>query len=437
MARTNSPDLFFAAADAMSRYGTWVRRTSRVEDNVPTHTRTGTVGYYHDRDGIVRNSDADLPRVEWLDLDADGTNEVPCLIVEDAATNICLESADLSTTWTNTRTTDSTDATAGPDGNTVADELIEDATASSTHYISQAFTKAASALDYSFSVYLKKNTREDVQLWIWGTSDANRVEAEFDLDGGTVATDATAQGSGWTAYTAEIEPLASDWYRCTVRAQSNTDTDLNVGIFLCDAPGGDTYSGDGSSSAYVWGASLVQQTGAPVTSYVPTTTGSATRNADTFYADWLVPPQAMTVYVKMREHGTAFADQSVLHIGGATASSDPRFVITTDGSDNYRVTHDNATTAVSSTLGAAPAMYDTVELRAVLNADGSVLIGQSLNAGTESVASTSAAAALGSAWADQRIYLGSAGSSDQGYNPLVAVKIHRGVQTLAFMRALG
>ena len=103
---------------------------------------------------------------------------------------------------------------------------------------------------------------------------------------------------------------------------------------------------------------------------------------------------------------------------------------------SYRVAHDNGTTAVGATLAASPSWGDTVELRGVLNADGSVLIGQSINAAAETTNSDATAAALGAAWAGTRLYVGSRVGADIGLNPILAVKVARGVRTMAYMRAL-
>src|SRR3990167_8421863 len=50
-------------------------------------------------------------------------------LAEGARTNLCLQSEDLATTWTNTRSTESTNAAVAPDGATTADKIVSDATA--------------------------------------------------------------------------------------------------------------------------------------------------------------------------------------------------------------------------------------------------------------------------------------------------------------------
>ena len=57
-----------------------------------------------------------------------------------------------------------------PDGATTADTLIEDATASDTHFVHQDITKAASALDYSMTVFVKVNERTELFLSLSDTS---------------------------------------------------------------------------------------------------------------------------------------------------------------------------------------------------------------------------------------------------------------------------
>ena len=56
-----------------------------------------------------------------FEFNADGTYKG--LLVEPAATNLCLQSEDITTTWSFSDATRTADAITAPDGNTTADEL--------------------------------------------------------------------------------------------------------------------------------------------------------------------------------------------------------------------------------------------------------------------------------------------------------------------------
>lgn len=155
---------------------------------------------------------------------------------------------------------------------------------------------------------------------------------------------------------------------------------------------------------------------------------------DTMYWTLSAAPQTQTAYVKFVERGTVLATgDGLLLIGSATAASDPRYVVDSTGA-YYRVTHDNGVATSGATLGATPTAGDTVEIRAVLNANGTTIIGQSINSAAETTASSSATAAHGSAWAGTRVYVNSTGSTNKGTNEIRCVKIAPGVKTMAEMR---
>lgn len=150
----------------------------------------------------------------------------------------------------------------------------------------------------------------------------------------------------------------------------------------------------------------------------------------------------MTVYAKFveREHPSSGAwpssNDRILQIGSATAGGDPRFSLyRPSGSDSYTVLYDPGT-GVTKSVDLNPSWGDEVELRGVLNADGSVLISGAVNGGTETSSDASSATPLASAWADTRLYINSAGAGNIGIAQFAAVKVARGTKTLAEMRAL-
>ena len=178
-------------------------------------------------------------------------------------------------------------------------------------------------------------------------------------------------------------------------------------------------------------------------SYVPSLGTAATRNSDVLPFPFPARPQAMTVYVWFVEMGTIVSPVSgqptrrVIHIGKSDNTS-PRLGINRDDTGNYGIFTNNGTgeSDRTSVLSAAPSVGDVVELRGILNADGSIQLGQSVNGATETTSTTSAAAALPTAWSDVVLWLNSVGTTSEGFNAFRNVKIHRGVQSLTTMRRL-
>jgi hypothetical protein len=155
---------------------------------------------------------------------------------------------------------------------------------------------------------------------------------------------------------------------------------------------------------------------------------------DRLYWPFLALPQAMTIYLKFTEGGTiSTASDRILQIGAAAGTA-PFLKIESSGTF-YRATHDNNDgSAVTVTLAAAPTAGQRVELRLVLNSDGSILLGQSINDATESVTSTSGVNTLAAAWSDTRLHLNSIGATNVGTGFFRAVKVIKGTRTLAQCR---
>lgn len=242
------------------------------EDPIPhnlTFTRA-TTGYRRDPQGLLESMAAGELR---HDYDPD-TGEHLGWLLEGASTNICLQSEDLSTTWANTRSSDSSDATTAPDGATTADKLVEDATASNTHFISQTVTITANQT-YTFSVFLKASERTEARVQ-FADGSTNGFYVDANLSAGTVGS-VTVLGTG-TATSAGIEAYPDSWYRVWATGKSAAaSTSITPAIFLMSS-GSTSYSGDGSSGAFAWGGQIELK--AYPTSYISTTTTSATRNAD-------------------------------------------------------------------------------------------------------------------------------------------------------------
>jgi hypothetical protein len=194
-----------------------------------------------------------------------------CLI-EAASANLLAYSEQLDDpTWLKSGSTITADAAVAPDGAQTMDKLVESA-GNTDHFVQQGATIVADTTN-TFSVFAKlgERSRIVVRPALLGVG----AQALFDLSAGTVSA-ATGIGGG-TLVGAHIEPVAGG-YRCSVAAISPGATTLNCRVWLADGSGATTYTGDGASGAYVWGAQCEQ--GAVATSYIRTTALPVTRAAD-------------------------------------------------------------------------------------------------------------------------------------------------------------
>ena len=186
------------------------------------------------------------------------------VLIEGARTNLCLRSQEFdNASWTKVTASVTANATTAPDGTATADLLTDDATAGVTHRTSRNFT--FSAIQYMLSVYAKPNGR----TWL-GLRTPSGTISSFNLSGAGAVGALNHTSSG-------IQALANGWYRCWIVWTAGAASSA-FGFDLQSADNTSTYNGDGASGIYLWGAQL--EAASFPSSYIPTTTASATRAAD-------------------------------------------------------------------------------------------------------------------------------------------------------------
>ena len=186
------------------------------------------------------------------------------LLVEELRTNLLTRSNELNN-WLTVRASVTTNAAVSPDGTSSAEKIIEDNTASNSHFIYNTYTSAGGA--YTFSVYAKAAERNWLLLYPGGSS----TFVWFNLSTGTVGTaEANITASS-------ITPVGNGWYRCTATATISSGAQA-AQINIASANGTSNYTGDGSSGILVYGAQI--EAGSFPTSLIVTGAASATRSAD-------------------------------------------------------------------------------------------------------------------------------------------------------------
>ena len=242
-------------------------------DSRVTFTRAST-GTFVGSDGLLQSATTDEARFDHNPT----TGESLGLLVEEARTNLVLYSEQFNdATWTKTLVSVSTDAAVAPDGSTTADKLIVNNGSSPTSArISQTITKAATATTYTFTVFAKTgDVTTGNSLQIVATDSvitSNNATSNFSTATGTVTVAAVANGT-FTNASSSISPLANGWYRCTLTFTTGTEVSIQTRLFSRTPT-----TGDGTRGILLWGAQL--EAGAFPTSYIPTTTATATRAAD-------------------------------------------------------------------------------------------------------------------------------------------------------------
>lgn len=198
-----------------------------------------------------------------------------CALVDNGP-NALLRSDELGSSWTATRATVSSEFVSAPDGTTTGDAIIEDATASQSHYVVQTAAVSASAGDCSFACALRAGTRTWAYLFMEEATGGHDARAFFDLSGGVKGT-TSVSGANWSNVRSFMMSLGGGWYYCCVVARkTNAATAINNRISLSTGDGVATYSGNGTSYISAW-------RGTRAASSVPTrlaqTTSAATTGA--------------------------------------------------------------------------------------------------------------------------------------------------------------
>jgi hypothetical protein len=263
--------------------------------------QSSTVGPYIPTTSTINSA----PRFDHNPL----TGECLGLLVEEQRQNLLLRSEEFdNAAWTPLGmlafgSGSTANATAAPNGTTTADLLTED-TSTGEHRVSTGSVVWVGSTTYTFSIFAKSNGRARLDFFgVGGGNFTGGREADFNLATGTVT---STDGA-----TASIQAFANGWYRLRMTFVTSAAPSAS-GIFIrfSDALGNFSYTGDGTSGIYLWGAQL--EAGAFPTSYIgPTTTTAITRTADvvscsgTNFSSWY-----------RQDEGTVFADVALISSGG-------------------------------------------------------------------------------------------------------------------------
>jgi hypothetical protein len=181
--------------------------------------------------------------------------------VEYAPHNLALQSQTFdNASWTKNRSSITANAVAAPDGTITADKLVEN-TDNSTHYIVQGIATGLSTTGgqkFTFSVYAKAGERSHLRMY--DNNQNTSADTIFNLTTGAITS-----GPG------SITSVGNGWYRCSITPTCDFSATSTVFLLLYNGST-DTYTGDGTSGIYLWGAQL--SVGPYPLDYTPTTSAA-------------------------------------------------------------------------------------------------------------------------------------------------------------------
>jgi hypothetical protein len=228
--------------------------------------------------------------------------------VWEARTNLLLRSEEFdNASWTKTRASIVANQIIAPDGTLTADKLVEN-TDNNTHTLSQSAT--LTAVSNTISFYAKAGERSWVSVL---NNTISNASAHFNLSSGVV-------GTVGSAATASIVSVGNGWYRCSMVFTGFAGSNQLL-IRLGSADNTPSYTGDGYSGIYIWGAQL--ESGAFASPYTPTVAAQITRLADSAvmtgvnFSSWYRQDEG-AFFVDATPFSTAVGNQALVdvHDGG-------------------------------------------------------------------------------------------------------------------------
>ncbi len=251
------------------------------------------------KDGLIESVASGVPRLDYPLLDG-VVQSCPALLLESSRTNYVPRSEDINTGWSKGNVSITNNDTISPDGSQNAAKITED-TNTTQHVVYDTLTGSVSpSTTCYFSCFIKKGTRRYIQL----REGFSNTQANIDTNTFTLA-----DSNNLTDY--EIENYGNGWYKISFKFTSNSSGDIQFACYLLNDSQNTSYTGDGTSYVYLWGAMIEQ--GSYATSYIPTSGSTVTRLTE-------VSNAAGTVSDFNSVQGVLFADLETVKTSGSRVS---------------------------------------------------------------------------------------------------------------------
>lgn len=302
--------------------------------------------------GLIEIVNANLPRFDY-----DPVTLLPKgLLIEELRQNLLSYSADFTdVSWVKDSITITSNSTISPDGTSNADTVTPNTSNTTTHRITKAVTTTAGSA--AISVFVKQNGYSKFYIREGSGTGAYAV---FDVANGLVITQ-----SGGTGF---ITLQANGFYRVSLVFTAVVSSRVDFGPldngYTTGVPTTYSYAGNGVSGVILWGAQIEQ--GAFVTSYIPTTTTSLTRNADavsmtgTNFSDWYNATEG-TLFAEASTFSNAATDKFVANINNNGFPN--RILLNFTSLNNFSASVvSNSVTQVTGTNGTAATLNTPIKM---------------------------------------------------------------------------
>lgn len=312
-----------------------------------TFTNATTTRYFINSSGLLATAAANVVRFDYdpVALTPKG------LLLEGASTNNYLQSNNFATTWTllAAGVTLSQNVT-GPDGVASSGWTITAGAGGFASVFQTIANVVSSASSWDISFYAKKGTSSHAFICLGDQAGVNFAGTYFDINAGTVGTQnqAVAGAPNFSFSAAAIQKLPNGWYRVSVTVtQASGSTTLGAAeIGICDADASRACAN--GNGGQIYGAQYENLLFA--SSYIPTTTGTVTRSADSLTATpGVINLSASTLFGSYEQDNDSGTLDGTLGLyasgninnnnlvitqnGGGTGG--PKFVLTSGGANQF------------------------------------------------------------------------------------------------------
>jgi len=187
-------------------------------------------------------------------------------LIETSPVNLVQYSEEFdNAAWTKSNASISANATTAPNGTATADKLIEN-TVNNNHYAAQNVT--AENIAYTYSLYVKADTRTRVRVQMSDLTTGDiRLDYNFTTD--TSVLNGSGSRGSWSSSSFTKTDILGGWVRISISGIKGAGSVASCSVFLLDNSGNSSYTGNGTSGLFIYGAQLNQ--GATAKTYFPTT----------------------------------------------------------------------------------------------------------------------------------------------------------------------
>ncbi len=307
-------------------------------------------------DGLIASVASGIPRLDYYT--SGGVTGCPALLVEPAATNSILQSTSTASGWTlfnsMTRATIDVIGVSGVNLTVGASGGIGN-TGSRYQSAVSSPVNLASGSTYTFSFLLKKTTAHTIggYLFVIAGATTENIGGGFDVSG-SYSSGSIANPSFVTNRIRRVEPWGADVFRCSetwTMTASGTIDRVFLGIL------GSVSSSNSAPTGTTIGFAAPQlELGSVPTSFIPTTTGSVTRNADVVSVSGAVSGSIGqtegTIYMEVDVRNLGFAREFISVQDSSYAIN--AFRIESDSANSWRVQIRAANSSVLDQIISSP-----------------------------------------------------------------------------------